>query len=403
MDLGFKREIVMKRSIFDTTIERRGTNCAKWDTFDLILGGKDLIHVGCADTDFKAPAELLECLHKVVDHGVFGYSDLFGDFYESIIRFYKVHHEVELNKEHIVFCPRINIACGLLAEAITRPYDEVLIHSPSYPPLRQAIEENGRHLVEVPLKAVVSKGKAHYKLDMEALEQAVSARTKMMILVNPQNPTTKVFTKEELTKIAKFCVKHDIVLFADEIHSDILAGDTKFTSVLALDKKYQSHIVLASSPAKTFNMPGLVGSFLVISNSKLLSRFKDEISRIGEHNPNVFFNAAISCVYTKCDKYISELRSYLDENEKLLKKALRKIFPKCVIAKREGTYLLWIDLSKEFKSERELKEFFFKHAKVGVYLGGQFSQYSKLFIRFNMGCSKERLNEVIKRLKQARR
>lgn len=393
---------------FDEKIERRGTNCAKWDTFDRIIGIDDLIHVGCADMDFRAPKQILDKLHAVVDHGVFGYSDLFEDFYDSIIRFYKVHHKVELKKEHIVFCPRINIACGLCAEAFTDPHEEVLIHSPSYPPLRQAIEENTRHLVEVHLyheNNLSEDGKSLdicYKLRREDLEKAVSKRTRMVILVNPHNPTTRVFTKEELTELAEFCLEHNLILFADEIHSDLLAKDVEFTSVLNLDEKYQSHIIMASSPAKTFNMPGLVGSFLVISDKRLREGVKSEISRIGEHNPNVFFNAAISTAYTVCDDYISELRPYIDDNAALIKDAFNKLFPKAHFAKREGSYLMWIDLSEEFSNEDDLRRFFFEDARVGVYLGEQFSLDCKLFIRFNLGCPKDTLYEVIKRITNAK-
>lgn len=394
----------MDKYSFDKTINRRGTNCAKWDTFDRLIDESDLIHVGCADTDFKAPQKLLERLHEVVEHGVFGYSDLFDDFYDAIVRFYKVHHDVCINPEHIVFCPRINIACGLLAEAITRPYDEIVIHSPSYTPLRQSIEENGRHLIEVPLHKRKIYNKYYdrdyivYDMNINDLEKVVCDKTKMLILVNPHNPTTKVFTRQELIEIAEFCLKHDIAIFADEIHSDLIAPGIKFTTILSLDEKYRNHIVLASSPAKTFNIPGLVGSFLVIPNDRLRASFKNEISRIGEHNPNVFFNAALTCVYNDCDSYIEDVKDYINENATYFINEFMKAFPKAHIAKREGSYLLWIDLSNEFESEDDIRNFFFHKAKVGVYLGSQFSLESKKFIRFNLGCSKFLLQDVFNRI-----
>lgn len=383
---------------FDDVVERRGTRCAKWDTFDQIYKIPDLIHVGCADMDFRAPEPLLKRLHELCDHGIFGYSDLFADFYEAIKRFYRVHHHLELNEEHIVFCPRINIACGLCAEAFTRPYDEVLIHTPSYSPLRQAIEENGRHLVTVPL--LYQDGE--YQLTREALEKAVSPRTRMLILVNPHNPTTRVFSKDELTLIAEFCEEHDLLIFADEIHSDLLPVGAKFTSVLELEPRFLERIIMASSPAKTFNMPGLVGSFLVIPNKKLRSRFKDEISRIGEHNPNAFFNAAAISAYTECDQYLEDLRHYLDQSEQYLRAELQDIFPECHICKREGTYLLWIDFTKCFASADEMRHFFFDEARVAVYMGEQFGPHFERFVRFNMAAPRATLEEVIKRLRNTK-
>lgn len=379
---------------FDEVIERRGTNCAKWDTFDLLLDEEDLIHVGCADTDFKAPKAILQSFHELADHGIFGYSDLFEDFYDAIRGFYNRHHNVKFRQEHIVFCPRINIACGLCVEAFTTTEDEIIIHSPSYGPLRQAVEENGRKLVEVPLRYE----NGEYVMKVQDLEKAVTPHTRMLILVNPQNPTTKVFSHEELEEIAEFCLKHNIIIFADEIHSDVLAKDVKFTSVLELDKKYQDNIILASSPAKTFNIPGLVGSFLVISNFKLRAPFKAQISRIGEHNPNAFFNVALTTAYTKCDDYITELREYLDKNEAYVTESFKALFPDCHVIKRGGSYLMWIDLSKVFKNEDEIRDFFVHRARVGIYFGSQFGAGNELFIRFNMAAPRATLEQVFTRL-----
>lgn len=389
----------MIRSQFDEVVERRGTNCAKWDTFDLLLGGeKDLIHVGCADMDFKAPEPILKEFHRLADHGIFGYSDIFDDFYSAIERFYLHHHHVQIKHEHMVFCPRINIACGLVAEAFTRPFDNVMIHSPSYGPLRQAIVENGRQLIEVPLRYE----NGAYNMNIADLEKAVNNKTKMLILVNPHNPTTKVFAKSELEQIAQFCLEHDLILFADEIHSDLLAENVTFTSVVELDEKYQKNIILASSPAKTFNIPGLVGSFLIISNDKLRERVAYEISRIGEHNPNAFFNAALIAAYTKCDDYISNLRSYLNDNESYLRQEFASLFPDSHIVKRDGSYLLWIDLSKCFENEEQIRDFFVTKARVGIYFGAQFSPDCSLFIRFNMASPRKVLEEVISRLKHVK-
>ena len=382
-------------SSFDHIIERRGTNCAKWDTFDVLLGGKkDLIHVGCADMDFKAPEPILNSFHKLADHGVFGYSDIFDDFYSAIERFYQHHHHVKLKHEHMVFCPRINIGCGLVTEAFIRPYEEVIIHSPSYGPLRQAIEENGRKLIEVPLRYE----NGAYSLNVADLEQVVSPRTKMLILVNPHNPTTRVFSKVELEQVAQFCLDHNIILFVDEIHSDLLAKGVTFTSILELDERFQKNVILASSPAKTFNIPGLVGSFMIIRNDKLRARVRDEISRIGEHNPNAFFNAALIAAYTQCDDYITNLRAYLDDNEAYLKQEFTKLFPKCHFVKREGSYLVWIDLSQCFDNEEQIRDFFVTKARVGIYFGSQFSKDCSTFIRFNMASPRALLEQVVARL-----
>lgn len=387
-------------SIFDQVVPRRGTNCAKWDTFDQVIGIEDLIHVGCADTDFKVPEAITQRFKELIEHGIYGYSEIFADFFEAIQHYYEKHHGVKVEKEHIVFCPRINIACGLCAEAFTRPYENVLIHTPSYSPLRQAIIENGREIIEVSLD--FDKQQHTYSLTKEALEKAVNDKTRMLILVNPHNPTTRVFSEQELLLVCEFCKEHDLVMFVDEIHADLCRDDIKFTSILHMPKQYHEHIMLASSPAKSFNIPGLVGSFMIIPNPKLRERFKGELSRVGEHNPNVFFNAALSTAYTQCDDYLIKLRPYIDANESYITQAFNSLFPHCHVTPREGSYLLWIDMRECFESEESLRSFFFEKARVGVYLGGQFGKGYERFIRFNLGAPRATLEQVVARIGNAK-
>lgn len=388
-----------KKINFDQVITRRGTNCAKWDLFDQRIGIDDLIHVGCADMDFKAPAPLRQRLQEVVEHGIFGYSEIFADFFAAIIRYYKHYHQVELTAEQIVFCPRINVACGLCTTAFTAPGDAVMIHTPSYPPLRQAVVSNGRHLKEVPLEYVPEQN--IYQLSFAKLEQALSPQTKMLILVNPQNPTTRVFSEQELLTVAQFCEQHDLLLFVDEIHGDLCREDVKFTSCLHLPEQYRQRIILANSPAKSFNIPGLGGSFVVIPNEDLRQRFKKELAKMGEESPNVFFNAALITAYTECDEYLKQLRPYIDGNERYMTEAFQRLFPKCQVTKREGSYLLWIDMRQCFADEESLKEFFFEKARVGVYLGGTFGKGYECYIRFNLGAPRAVLAQIVMRLENA--
>lgn len=382
---------------FDTPVVRRGTDCAKWDTFDRIYGDKTLIHLGCADMDFKSPEPILEVFRNCVEHGVFGYTDVCDDFYTGIVDWYQKRHQLEVRPEEILFTPRINIACGLCIEALTRPGDRVVLNAPAYPPLAQAAVDNGRFLVEAPL---VEDGDS-YRFDMEALEKSLDEKTRFMILVNPHNPTTRLWTYEELKEIAALCARHELYLFCDEIHGDFVRKGAAFHSMLECRDIIGDRLIVASSPAKTFNVMGALVAYLIVPNPKLRQAFTREIQRIGEHNPTVFANALMHVAYQKCAPYIDELNRYIDGNEAYIRREFTRLFPKVVIKRREGTYLLWMDFRQVFASEEELMDFFLKKAHVEVYPGSHFGENFKGFVRLVLGTSRCTLEETVKRLEEA--
>ena len=383
---------------FATPVERRGTDCAKWDTFDKIYGGTDLIHVGCADMDFKSPPEICQAFADIAAHGVFGYTDLSPDFYSGVAAWYQRRHGIMLTPDEVMFTPRINIACGLCIEALTRPGDEVILNSPAYPPLAQAAADNGRFVRAVPLKAQDDS----FTLDMDALEAAVSPKTKFMILVNPHNPTTRCWSLAELQCIADFCVRHELYLFCDEIHADFIKAGCSFHSMLEIaDPALQERLIVANSPAKTFNVMGALAAYLIIRNPKLRQAFYLEMQRIGEHNPGIFANAVLKTVYQQCEYYVAEVNAYIDGNESYIRQEFMRLFPKLKILRREGTYLLWMDFRQVFATEDAMFDFFLNQARVEVYAGSHFGADFAGFMRFNLAESRVILQEIVRRIETA--
>lgn len=380
---------------FDKIIDRRGSDCAKWDTFDKIYNNvDDLIHMGCADSDFQSPKEIIEELTKTVNHGVFGYTDLADEFYNGIISWQKEQNNIEVKREDIVFCPRINISCGLCVEAFSKKGDEIIINSPVYPPLKDAVVLNERIIKEVPL--VLNEDS--FVFDFDALEQAITDKTKMFILVSPHNPTSRVWTNSELEKIADICVKHNIILYVDEIHSDLLKCGVKFTSSLALKGLIEEKLIMTHSVAKTFNVPGAIISYLIIKNPKLKDALQDQITRIGMNNPNVFANAIMRVAFQKCAYYVDEIKQYIDANEEYFVGELKEIFPKAKFIKREGTYLLFVSF-KDVAPEDKIFDFFLKKAKVEFYRGSHFGKEFEGYMRINIAAPRETLRKAIKRIK----
>lgn len=384
-------------SCFDKQISRRGTNCGKWDTMDKKYGSTDLIHLGVADMDFESPKPIIDALKRCVDHGIFGYTDLNDEFYTSFIGFMDRHHNTKIKKQEIVFCPRINISSSLSVKCFTNKDDEVIIHTPAYGPLYQAIVKNGCKVIESPLKFEND----NFTMDFKSLEQKVTKNTKMMILCSPHNPVGRVWTKDELIQAGEFCVKHNLILFVDEIHGDILAEDIKFISALSLSDEIRQRLIVATSPAKTFNIPGIIFSYLVIPNDNLRDIIKAEIDRIGMHNPNVFSVWAAQAAYNECDNWYKEMLEYINENDKFTREYFAKYIPEFHVHKRQGTYLLWVDYSALNISEKELEKWFLDKAKVSVYMGSVFGTDGNGYIRINIASPKCLLTQAYEQMKNA--
>lgn len=386
--------MAQKNFDFDTILDRRNTSCGKWDARDQRYGGTDFIHLGVADMDFKSPPPIIEKLHQRVEHGVFGYTNLDDGYYNGFISWMEKRHNVTVDRNEILFCPRINVSSSLCVGTLTQVGDEVVIQTPAYGPLYQAVVKNNRKIVENPL--VEENGR--YTIDFASLEKCISDKTKMLILCSPHNPVGRVWSKEELEKIGQLCVQHDLILFVDEIHSDITAPGIEFVSALSLSEEVRERLVVATSLTKTFNIPGIIVSYLVIPNEELRRKVSACIDRVGMHNPTVFAVAAVETAYTQCDDWYEAMLSYIDENERFTRQYFKEHMPEFHICPREGTYLLWIDYRALGCTEEELEKWFLEQARVSVYMGTAFQEEGRGFIRVNIASPRALLKEAYDRM-----
>ena len=269
---------------FDEWNERRNTNCGKWDTMDKKYQKEGILHLGVADMDFRSPKQIIDAFQDILDKGIFGYTDLSDRFYENIREWMRQKHQAEVSREEIVFCPRINVSSSICVETFTEEMDEVIINTPAYGPLYQAVVKNHRKVVESPL--ILENGS--YKIDFAHLESVVTDKTKMFILCSPHNPVGRVWTREELEEVGAFCKKHDLLLFVDEIHGDIVAEGVTFTTALTLSETVRERLIVATSLTKTFNVPGVIVSYMIVPDEEIRSRIAQTIDRIGMHNPTIF-------------------------------------------------------------------------------------------------------------------
>lgn len=375
---------------FDTIVNRRGTNCGRWDTMDKKYESSQLIHLGVADMDFRSPQPIIDGFWRCIDHGIFGYTDLNEAFYSSFISWMKRKHSTDIKKEEIVFCPRINISSRLCVETFTEPGDAVIINTPAYGPLYEAIVKNNRIVLES--KLILKNDK--YQIDFQHLEEIITPNTKMFILCSPHNPVGRVWTKNELEQIGKFCLKHHLILFVDEIHGDITAKEVNFISTLSLQEEIRQLLIMAISPTKTFNIPGVILSYLVIPNDELRRRMKNDIDRIGMHNPTIFAVAAAEKAYMECDDWYDAMLSYINENDAYTRNYFAEYMPEFHIYPREGTYLLWMDYSKLNCTEKELEKWFIEKAHVSVYMGTVFQEAGRGCIRINIASPRKLLKQA---------
>lgn len=379
---------------FDEWNERRNTNCGKWDTMDKKYQKEGILHLGVADMDFRSPKQIIDAFQDILDKGIFGYTDLSDRFYENIREWMRQKHQAEVSREEIVFCPRINVSSSICVETFTEEMDEVIINTPAYGPLYQAVVKNHRKVVESPL--ILENGS--YKIDFAHLESVVTDKTKMFILCSPHNPVGRVWTREELEEVGAFCKKHDLLLFVDEIHGDIVAEGVTFTTALTLSETVRERLIVATSLTKTFNVPGVIVSYMIVPDEEIRSRIAQTIDRIGMHNPTIFAVAAVEHGYMECEEWYRQMLAYVNENETFTREFFAEHFPEFEILERQGTYLLWISYEKLGITEEELEKWFLEKANVSVYMGSVFGNEGRGFIRLNIASPRAMLKEAYERM-----
>lgn len=379
---------------FDEWNERRNTNCGKWDTMDKKYQKEGMLHLGVADMDFRSPKQIIDAFQDILDKGIFGYTDLSDRFYENIREWMRQKHQAEVSREEIVFCPRINVSSSICVETFTEEMNEVIINTPAYGPLYQAVVKNHRKVVESPL--ILENGS--YKIDFAHLESVVTDKTKMFILCSPHNPVGRVWTREELEEVGAFCKKHDLLLFVDEIHGDIVAEGVTFTTALTLSETVRERLIVATSLTKTFNVPGVIVSYMIVPDEEIRSRIAQTIDRIGMHNPTIFAVAAVEHGYMECEEWYRQMLAYVNENETFTREFFAEHFPEFEILERQGTYLLWISYEKLGITEEELEKWFLEKANVSVYMGSVFGNEGRGFIRLNIASPRAMLKEAYERM-----
>lgn len=383
---------------FNKIVKREKTNCIKWDFNKKLLGYEDVISMWIADMDFETVPEVTEALIKRASHGIYGYSSNSDSYYEAIINWMKNRHGWNVKKEWIILNPGVVMAVSALIRTFTHPGDKVVIQKPIYYPFFKCIENNGCHIVDNPLKFDGDR----YEMDFEDLDVKLSdPRVKLMILCSPHNPTGRVWTREELIKVGKLCLKHNVLIISDEIHSDLVYKEYKHTPFAYISQEFRDASITCTAPSKTFNLAGLQTSNIIIPNEKLRKEYKLTLENIGINRLNLFGYIACETAYTHGEAWLNELLDYLKENKEFVKTFIKEKIPKLKVIEPEGTYLLWIDCRALNMDINKLKEFMLKDVGVAFDEGYIFGEAGKGFERMNIACPRSVLEKALIKMEQA--
>lgn len=382
---------------FDDLIDRRNTNCMKWDRLEELFGGTSLLPLWVADMDFSAPPAVLKAIKERTNHPIFGYNYSSDEYYQAVISWMKRRHNWNIDREWILFTPGVVPALSYSVKAYTEPDDNIIIQSPVYRPFYTTIENNGRNIITNPL--IYRDGR--YFMDYEDLEAKIDSKTKLLILCSPHNPVGRVWTKEELTKLGEICLKNDIIIISDEIHFDIVYKGYDHTVLANVSPEIRERCIICTAPSKTFNIAGLQISNIIIPNNELREKYSLELEKDHIIRPNVFGEEALVAAYNESEDWLDSLLEYLEKNRDFFISFVDKNIPQLKVVKPEGTYLLWVDFSDLGMNSEELRDFLVNKCKLAVNPGEMFGKESGLFQRFNIGCPRSILEEALIRIEKA--
>lgn len=378
--------------MLDEYVSRWGTNSAKWDESRDITQSDDVISLSVADMDFRTSATIINELTTFASHGIYGYTNISKNYLSVTKKWTEDNYRWRIDEDWIVFSPRIIQAVSLLIQKYTSVGDGVVIQTPLYSPLRNAIESNERKVVTNPLIYHNNT----YLMDFIDLEKKFKENIKVMILCSPHNPVGRAWNRDELIKLVELCKKYGVLLISDEVHADFTWGKEHFTVGRLLD--IYENIIVCMSPSKTFNIPGLEVSNIIIENSDIREKFKLSLNQAGIHNPTFFAVPALEKAYTESDEWLTALKSVILDNIAYVKKFLKENLPGFNCANTEGTFTMWINYMDTGLKEEELKKILHEDAMVTVGLGTDFGVEGNGFIRINVALPRKKLEEAMNRI-----
>lgn len=379
---------------FSRPTERRGTDSYKWDS----APETDIIPLWVADMDFETFPGITEALQRRVAHGIFGYTRVPEAYYEAVCNWFGKHHGWHINREDIIYTSGVVPAVSAVIKALTLPGDQVIVQGPVYNCFFSSIRNNGCEMVSNSL--IYNKEELRYEIDFDDLERKLAhERARLMLICNPHNPGGRVWTRDELTRVAELCHKYGVRIVSDEIHCELTLYDNEYVPFGSLPDELSHGSITCCSPSKAFNTAGLQIANIVCRDAEVRNRIDRAININEVCDVNQFGVIALQAAYSdEGYEWLTQLRAYISSNYDLLRERFARELPKCKVMRMEGTYLAWIDCSELHISSDEIEEMLMHENKVWVNAGSMYGTEGAAFIRINMACTSELLNEGITRI-----
>ena len=384
---------MLMKNDFDTAYDRSGTNSLKYKKHPRYPDEK-LIPLWVADMDFKAASEIIDALNKTTEHGNFGYTLPDSDYYNSVINWNKKRFGFDIREEWITPCEGVMSGIAAAIRALTSKGDAVLIFQPVYYPFANVISNNNRRLVVSELQFDGEK----YVIDYDDFENKIKQNdVKILLFCSPHNPVGRVWNRAELEIVAEICLKHNVLIISDEIHSDLVYK--KHIPTASLSDEIASITVELTSITKTFNLAGVQGANLIVPNEKIRAAVENELRAQCAGGPNIMSFAATKAAYQFGDKWLDDLLIYLQGNIDYVIHSFEGTSIKPLLP--QGTYLMWLDCREFGLNDRELEELFIKKCGVWMNSGYIFGKGGSGFMRMNIACPREILKKAIAQIKEA--
>ena len=381
---------------FNHEILRIGTSSVKHDGCASYFGTPDVLPLWVADMDFAAPEAVTRALTERAAHPVYGYTFYPDTLYEALMDWLKKRHHWEVQRDWIIMAPGVVTSLHASVMAFAQPGESVIVQPPVYSPFFTAVTTTERHLVLNPLRLENDR----YTIDFAHLEQSAAAGAKLLLLCSPHNPVGRVWRRDELTEVLRIAEKYDMVVLSDEIHADLVYPGHPHVTLATL-ANHPDNIITAVAPSKTFNIPGLGLSCLIVSNPDHRAAIRKVFDTLQLGHSNPFSIAAFEAAYRGGEPWLDSLLVYLRENRDFVSHYLAEHLPSIRLMQPEGTYLLWLDCRDLGMNDKQLKDFFVQQAKVGMNPGTVFGDGGSGFMRINIGSPRQIIAEALNRVANA--
>lgn len=382
---------------FDREIDRTGTHSVKYDNRLAVFGKADVIPAWVADMDFAAPPAVTHALTGRAQHPIYGYTVFPDSLYDTLIDWLHRRHCWAVQRDWIVMCPGVVPSINAAVMALTQPGDAIIIQPPVYFPFFSAATQTGRKLIQNPLRLDNSR----YTIDFDHLDQC-ARQAKFLLLCSPHNPVGRVWSPEELEQLLQLATKHNLIIFSDEIHHDLFYPGQQH-HVLAARETDQHSVITAVAPSKTFNIPGLNLSALIVPDKTMRNAITQVFNSLHVSASNPFSITAFEAAYRDGEAWLEALKIYLRDTRDAVESYLAEHLPEIKTIPAEGTYLLWLDCRAMKLTDTELKHFFIHQTGVGLNPGVQFGSQGSGFMRLNIGAPRGTVLRVLENIKLAMR